>query len=81
MIGVVFDVLTDFDISLSVPLGYSVPALPSTSFAEISPEVILRDAVRNEYICSIRNNRSIRKPHGWVFVGTPIRFEGLKRLL
>jgi hypothetical protein len=32
VIGVVFDVLTDFDISLSVPLGYSVPALPCYLF-------------------------------------------------
>ena len=42
-------------------------ALLCCSSAEISPEVIWRDRVRNEYICSIGNNRFIIKPRGWDF--------------
>lgn len=69
--------LAAFDSVLSVMFLCFASALPCCSPAEISPDVILRDAVRNEHICSIRNNRSIRKPHGWFFVGTPIRFKVL----
>lgn len=60
---------------LSIPLGWLACAFPCCSFAEISPEVILRDEVRNEYICSVWNNRSIIKPRGWDFLTTPTRFE------
>lgn len=50
-------------------------ALPCRSSAEISPEVIWRDRVRNKYICSVWNNRFIIKPRGWDFLTTPTRFE------
>ena len=54
---------------------YFACALPYPSFTIISPEVILRDEVRNVYICSIWNNYSVIKPRGWDFVTTPTRFE------
>ena len=74
-IEAVFDVLTAFDISLSVPLDCFACVLPCCSFAKISPEVILRDEGRNVYICSIWNNYFIIKPHGWDFFTTPTRFK------
>ena len=77
-----FNVLTDSITSYlwcSLLFICSVPTLPplspAPSFAEISPEVILRDGVRNGYICSIWNNCSIIKPYGWDFVATPTRSE------
>ena len=56
---------------------YFACALPCCSFVEISPDVILRDEVRNVRICSIQNNRSIIKPRGWDFATTPTRFKVL----
>lgn len=56
----IFDVLIALIISYlccSLLFTCPVPTLPvlspATSFAEISPEVILRDGMRNGYICSI----------------------------
>lgn len=56
---------------------YFACALPCCSFVEISPDVILRDEVRNVRICSTQNNRSIIKPRGWDFATTPTRFKVL----